>query len=161
MRLKCNIFPILYIYSIKLWRYWGGGGISLVPRPSHVFQCCTWKEGWLGRLCDVMVMCGHYSWMRFEVCLLTHANVYMHCTVTCMLASQQSTAELPAKGARVWENYQQSDYRGSPGLIWCSRRISRWEPCCSSRSFWILNFKLWQRVGWHCYSRRLSCSFGR
>ena len=66
------------------------GGISLVPRPSHVFQCCTWKGGRLGRLCDVMMMCGHYSWMRFEVSAYSPTRMST-CTVKlqCMLASQQ------------------------------------------------------------------------
>ena len=36
------------------------GLISLVPRPSHVFNIAREKSGRPGQSCDVMMTCGHY-----------------------------------------------------------------------------------------------------
>ena len=71
--------------------------ISLVPRPSHVFNVSRKKSGRPGRLCDVMMTCGHYlgRGLKISAHSPTQTSTRMYCT------AQRSTAELLAKGDRV------------------------------------------------------------
>ena len=73
------------------------GNLSLVPRPSHVFQHFTRKSGRPGRLCDVIKTCGHYLGRGLKV----FANLPTQTSNCTTQLASKSTAELPAKGDHI------------------------------------------------------------